>query len=361
MKHSILNLAIILLFSFGIMAQEKTTQIQFTSTIHNFGIIKEEAGVVSHTFEFTNIGNAPLIITRVASSCGCTVSEWPKEPLLPGVKGYIKTSYNPKGRPGPINQSITVYSNATLSGDVLTLRGQVMPREKTIEEIYRRKIGELGVSNSHISLGNVLVDQTKTDTLKVYNFGSSPLSITLEMVPKHITILQKPEKLEPNEKGNIVFSFDANKVNDWGFVLNRIRLKINDENLNGNTISISANIEEDFSSLSEKELANAPQISFVDIQKDFGNVNEGDVIEHEFVFTNTGKSDLIIRKIKASCGCTTAAPKLSVIKPGEQSSLSASFRTAGFTGRQSKTITVITNDPVRSTMVLRLSGSVAKR
>ena len=161
--------------------------------------------------------------------------------------------------------------------------------------------------------------------------------------------------------GYLVVTFFANQANDWGFVVNRIRLKVNNENPQGNLISISANIEEDFSVLTEKDLANAPQIEFTQVNKDFGTVKEGDVIEHEFIFTNTGKSDLIIRKIRSSCGCTTAAPKVSVIKPGEQSSLSASFRTSGFTGRQSKTVTVITNDPKRSTVVLRLSGTVTKQ
>lgn len=361
MKRIALLFNLLLFLCFSLVAQEKTTQIKFSETLHNFGTIKEEGGLVSHNFEFTNIGKAPLIITKVMSSCGCTVSEWPKEPILPGAKGVIKTSYNPKGRPGPFNQSITIYSNASASGDVITLRGQVRPREKTVEEIYRRKIGELGIANSHLSFGKVLVDQTKVDTIKVFNFSSEPLRISFENLPKHISVLSIPNEIKAKEKGSIVLSFDAGKVIDWGFVIDRVKLKINDENVQGNIISLSANIEEDFSKLTEKELASAPQINFLEIQKDFGNVNEGEIIEHEFIFTNTGKSDLIIRKIKASCGCTTAAPKESIIKPGQKSSLSASFKTSGFSGRQSKTITVITNDPVKSTMVLRLSGTVNKK
>lgn len=361
MKRIAYSAVFIIFLGFSLMAQERATQIKFTATTHNFGVIKEEGGLVSSNFEFTNIGNAPLIITNVLSSCGCTVSEWPKEPILPGAKGMIKASYNPKGRPGPFNQSITIYSNASASGDVITLRGQVRPREKTVEEIYRRKIGEMGVANSHLSFGKVFNDQTKVDTLKVYNFSEEPLKVSFENIPKHVSVLNMPDKIDSKATGSIAFSFDASKVIDWGFVIDRIKLKINGENLQGNIISLSANIEEDFSKLTEKELAKAPKINFLQVQKDFGNVQEGEVIEHDFVFTNIGKSDLIIRKIKASCGCTTVAPKESIIKPGQQSSLSASFRTSGFSGRQSKTITVITNDPVKSTMVLRLSGTVTKK
>jgi hypothetical protein len=360
MKSFIITIAF-LISGLTLLAQHKDPQSNFSTTIHNFGDIKEEGGIVSHTFEITNTGASPLIINRVATSCGCTASEWTKEPILPGAKGTLTASYNPLGRPGPFVQNITVFSNASASGLVISLRGQVTPKPKTVEDIYRRRIGDLGLTNSHLSLGRVFINQIRTDTLMVYNFGSNPLTLSFESIPKHLSIKSTPQTLKPKEEGMILVSFDSRKIDDWGFVVDRIRIMINKENIQGNLLSVSANIEEDFTSLSDKDLANAAQISFNETQKDFGNVTEGDVIEHEFVFTNTGKSNLIIRKIKSSCGCTTASPKVSVIKPGEQSSLSASFRTSGFTGRQSKTITVISNDPKRSTMVLRLSGTVAKK
>jgi hypothetical protein len=358
MKNLIIAFAV--LIAINLSAQDKSPQATFSATIHNFGEIKEEAGPVSHTFEITNTGNIPLIISRVATTCGCTASDWTKEPILPGSKGIVKASYNPQGRPGPFVQNITVFTNASAGGNVISLRGTVVPKPKTLEDIYKRKIGELGMTNSHISMGKVFVNQVRTDTLMVYNFGSIPITLSFEQIPSHLTLKTIPKTLKANEEGIVLITFDSKKIDDWGFVVNRIRLLINNENLQGNLLSVSANIEEDFTVLSEKDLEKSAQISFNETQKDFGIVKEGDVIEHEFVFTNTGKSNLIIRKINSSCGCTTAAPKITTIKPGEQTSLSASFRTSGFTGRQSKTITVITNDPKRSTIVLRLSGTIVK-
>jgi hypothetical protein len=344
----------------ALSAQEKNPKLEFLSTSHNFGEILEDAGIVSYGFQLSNSGAVPLIITRVATSCGCTASDWTKEPIMPGGKGVVTISYNPKGRPGAINQRVTVFSNAPGGGTVLSLRGQVIPREKTKEEIFRRKIGDLGLTNSHLSFGVINPNQVKTDTLKMYNFGNEPISITYDGLPKHITVKVEPASLDPGKEGNLIFTFNASGINEWGYMVDRARIQVNKKNLQGNTVNVSARIEEDFSKLTARELEMAPQIEFSEIQKDFGNVKEGDVIDHEFVFTNTGKSDLVIRKIQASCGCTTVAPKVTVIKPGEQSSLAASFRTRGFTGRQSKTITVITNDPKRSNIVLRLSGTVEK-
>jgi hypothetical protein len=272
----------------------------------------------------------------------------------------VSVSYNPKGRPGPINQRITVYSNTPGGGIALSIRGQVLPRPKTKEDIYRRRVGDLGIDNAHLSMGIVYVNQIKTDTLKTYNFGSTPIEVSLEGVPAHVTIVPIPKLLEPGQEGYLVFTFNANKVNDWGYNLSRAQVVATGSSKEKALINITARLEEDFSRLTERELENAPKIEFAEIQKDFGNVKEGDVIEHEFIFTNTGKSDLVIRKIQASCGCTTVAPAETIIKGGKKGSLSASFKTRGYSGRQSKTITVITNDPKSTSIVLRLTGTVTK-
>lgn len=361
MKRIAFNLLVMLLVPALNIAQEKLPQISFDNIIHDFGIIKEEGGTVTTNFEFTNTGNAPLIINRVSSSCGCATPQWPKEPIKPGAKASIQATYDPLNRPGPFNKTITVFSNAAVSGNVLTIRGQVTPKPKTPEDIYRRRFGDMGVANMNISLGKVFSNGVAKDSVSIYNFGSKPLTINFDRPPAHITITAIPLTLKPQEEGFIYVTFDAAKQDDWGFVINRVRIMPNNENHQGNQLSISATIEEDFSNLTKEQLASAPLVSFSETTKDFGEVKEGDVINHEFVFSNNGKSDLIIRKIKASCGCTTAAPKVNVLKPGEKTSMSASFKTAGFTGRQSKTITVITNDPKNPSIVLRLSGTVSKQ
>lgn len=341
-----------------LIAQDKYPVPQFNTITHNFGEILEQAGTVSYSFKVKNVGEVPLIINRVATSCGCTASKYTKEPILPNSEGIITISYNPAGRPGRINQRITVFTNAPGSGIVLSLRGEVLPRPKTKAEIFRRRIGDLGLKNSHVSLGTVHVNQVKVDTLHMYNFGSKSIAISFDYVPKHINIEVPQKELEPEKEGTIIVTYNSSELNDWGYTVSRLRVLVNGENLPGNIINVSARIEEDFSNLTDKELANAPRIEFSEIQKDFGEVNEGEPVKHDFVFKNTGKSDLIIRKIRASCGCTTVAPKITLIKPGEESSLSASFRTSGYKGRQSKSITVITNDPKKSTVVLRLTGTI---
>jgi hypothetical protein len=336
MKTLFFALAIVTIYSYNGVCQDPTSSMKIPVKDYNFGVLKEEAGEASYGFEIVNEGNSPLIITRVSTSCGCTTPEWTKEPIAPGGKGFVKAIYDPKGRPGPFNKTITVYTNSVPSGTVLSIRGNVTPRPKTASDIYPRRLDILGLTNTHTSLNRIYVEQVKSDTIGTYNFGEKPLNITFNAIPQHISVKAVPETLKPAEEGKIIITFDTKKRDEWGFIVDRFKVLVNNENPQNNLISVSASIEEDFSSLTEEQRAKAPQILFNEMNKDFGRVKEGETINHEFVFTNTGKSDLIIRKIKASCGCTTVNPKVTVIKPGQSSSLSASFRTSGFTGRQSQ-------------------------
>ena len=98
-------------------------------------------------------------------------------------------------------------------------------------------------------------------------------------------------------------------------------------------------------------------ISFDKEVFEFGTVNEGDIVEHSFIITNSGKSDLIIADAKASCGCTIPDWPKHAIKPGESASLGIKFNTLGKPNKQSKTITLTTNT-VNGKETVRVSGMV---
>jgi hypothetical protein len=103
--------------------------ITFENEIYNYGTIEEGADGTG-TFNFTNTGNKPLILSNVKTSCGCLVPWWTKDPILPGGKATIRVRYYTK-RIGPINKSITVVSNAINAPvKVLRVKGTVLPLKK---------------------------------------------------------------------------------------------------------------------------------------------------------------------------------------------------------------------------------------
>lgn len=116
-------------FGLNLTAQEKTAKIEFKTIEIDYGTIEKGADGV-RTFEFTNSGDAPLIISNVKSSCGCTVPSWPKTPIMPGDSGEIKVKYD-TNRVNPIRKTITVTSNADTPTVALKIKGEVVDPSKT--------------------------------------------------------------------------------------------------------------------------------------------------------------------------------------------------------------------------------------
>lgn len=94
-------------------------------TIHDFGTITEAGGDVSTTFIVTNNTNAPIVLVNVRASCGCTTPEWTKEPIEPGKTGKVTATYNPKGRPGPFEKTVTITTNSNPERITVRIKGTV--------------------------------------------------------------------------------------------------------------------------------------------------------------------------------------------------------------------------------------------
>lgn len=123
---NLLTFLFLTFFSFSLYAQETSAKIEFKEDTIDYGKIENGSNGV-RTFIFTNTGNAPLVITNVKSSCGCTVPKKPTAPIAPGKKGEIEVKYDTK-RVGFIRKTITVNSNATnIKGGVsyLKIKGEI--------------------------------------------------------------------------------------------------------------------------------------------------------------------------------------------------------------------------------------------
>ncbi len=348
---------ILFLFLGTFLFSNAQPKIDFKKSDHDFGSIKEEKGIVTATFDFKNTGNQPLIINSVKASCGCTTPEWTQQPIAPGKSGSVKVSYNPQNRPGAFMKNVNVYTNTEPSVTSLVVKGKVEPRELTMEEQYPRVMGSVRFKSNYISLGTVFNNQTKVDSIEFFNNTDKPVKVGLYRSPVHLAVSFNPESIEPGKIGKMFINYDATKRNAYGYVSDRIYLTIDDKNNNEYSIGVSLSISEDFSKLTEEEKANAPIAIVENPVHDFGVLVEGDMAEYSYKLKNTGKSDLIIRNVKASCGCT-AVKHSSSVKPGDSTDINVKFNSRGKKGRQNKSVTVITNDPKNSTIVLRITGDV---
>jgi len=120
----IVTLALFIIAGMALNAQDKVAKIEFKESTIDYGeVAKGSDGI--RVFEFTNTGNAPLVISNVSSSCGCTIPKKPEKPIQPGDTGTIEVKYD-TNRVGPIRKTITVMSNAETPTIALKIKGKVL-------------------------------------------------------------------------------------------------------------------------------------------------------------------------------------------------------------------------------------------
>ena len=108
--------------------------IVFPENEYDFGTINE-GEKVTHDFSFVNTGDANLIISNAKPSCGCTVPEWPKEPIAPGDTGQIKVVFNSKGKAGKNNKTIRVLANTDPAETILSFNVEVLSSQGPLKEL----------------------------------------------------------------------------------------------------------------------------------------------------------------------------------------------------------------------------------
>lgn len=355
MKRFLTFLVLSMTFA-GLAAQPK---LNFASTRHNYGTIKEEAGKQEAVFHFTNTGDSVLVITRVQPSCGCTASDYTKSPVPPGGKGFVTAVFDPRGYNSRFAKSISVYSNAKPAVTVLIIEGEVTPREKTIEELFTFAVGPVRFQSNHLAFTTTKKTEKKIRVMPVINTSKEPATVEFEGLPAHLRLKVTPATLKPGEKGIIEGTYDARlNAGAWGNVNDLVRLKVNGQQQPNIYLYVSANLVEDFSGLNAQELANAPVFKLESNTVNFGTIPQKSSANVEFSFTNEGKSDLIIRHVKSGCGCTALMPTENVIKPGDKGSIKAKFNSGGYKGQIYKNIFVYTNDPRNSQVMLMIKGEV---
>jgi hypothetical protein len=360
MMKKVLLFISLLIIGVTVKSQVAQTTMQLSDTQHDFGTFKEEAGRQTYDFTVTNTGSTPLVIQNVVASCGCTTPEWTKQPIPAGGKGKVTAIYDPKDRPGQFSKTLSVYANTKPEVTVLVIKGEVIPHEKTVEELYTFPVGGIRFESNHLAFTNIVKTEKKIRVMKVINTSDAPVKVEFENLPAHLTLKCNPETLKPGQKGLIEGTYDATKNPNWGNVSDMAKIKLNGVPQENVYYYISANLVEDFSSLSKEDLANAPVFKLESNTVDLGKIKGSTQNNVEFKFTNEGKRDLLIRYVRASCGCTAVqqGPQGVGIKPGESSSIKAIFNSGSYSGKVTKAIYVYTNDPKNSEVVLMLTADV---
>ena len=333
--------------------------MKISASEHNFGTFKADAGRQTFDFIVTNTGNAPLLIQNIATSCGCTTPQWTQEPIPAGGKGKITAIYDPTGRYGEkFDKTLSVYTNSKPEIVVLHITGEVLPRELSIEEQFTFPVDSIRFESNHLAFTNIKKTEKKIRVMQLINTSKKPVKVEFEQLPPHLSLKSNPETLKPGQKGIIEGTYDATKSSGWGNLNDLAKIKLNGVTQENVYYYISANLVEDFSQMTKEQLENAPVFKLAATTVDIGKVPGSVAREVEFKYVNAGKSDLIFRDVRSTCGCTAVQQGPQTDKPGQAGSIKAVFNTGTYNGPQTKLNYVHTNDPKNSEVVLTLTAQV---
>lgn len=213
---------------------------------------------------------------------------------------------------------------------------------------------KLVIQQNSFDFGAIKQGETVSHTFVLTNSGGDLLKINNVQASCGCTAAS-PEKSElaPGESTNLTVKF--NSTGRMGNQVKTVKIFTNDPQSPEMKITISGNV------VTGEQSEGVPTIYFPEVQHDFGQVIEGEKVKYTFSFINKGTSELIIKDVKSSCGCTAALLSSSNIKPGQEGTIKVEFDTKNKSGKNSKTVTVQSNDPKDPTKILTIYADITKK
>lgn len=348
------------IISIGNMTAQTEAKISSEELKYDFGTITEENGPASHIFTIKNEGNAPLVITRVTASCGCTMPEWTKAPIEAGKTGEVKITYDPTGRPGPFVKTVSIYSNGKKGAYMLAIKGNVVPKRPKPAIIYPYAIGPLKMDTKKLLYSSIRPDEALGKKILITNSGEKAISVQLKKYPDYFTIQANPSTLQPGANGEITILLNAQEVKKLGRISVNIPLAIlpeGEKKGEEGSIHISANVIDDFSKVSAVEKANAPVITLSSDWINFSSLKgKGGKVSQTLDITNNGKSTLYIRSITCDNERVDIGGGKKEIKPGNTTTIKVTIRPKEIKSKLEEVINIISNDPTNPVRLIKITA-----
>ena len=345
--------------------------LSLEETSHDFGTIGENDGSAEHLFKFVNTGNAPLTISRVTASCGCTKPEWSQAPVEPGQEGYIIISYNPVGRLGNFNKNAIVYTNEeggykrhklTIVGDVIDKPGE----NKYVT--YIDTIGGVGLEKIVLAYREHKSTERNTEAMYIRNNNPETVYFSWDNVPDYVTI-NCPDSLKADWQGEVYVYIDGVKTSKKrGRITDKLALTIKDRDgkiLGSDYISATVNYLDDFKNMSPLQMVSAPSLEINNTLIEFGDLKSGFLkgsANKQIILTNTGKSDLILHSVSGE-DSRIHLPDLSgkTVKAGESLTVNAIVKAKELDLKNiDAEVYIVCNDPKNPVRRIKVTAQKAK-
>lgn len=371
----------------GIASAQSTfgNVVSVDKTIHDFGDIFTDQGSVECTFTFTNISDKPILLLQAVSSCGCTTTEWTREPVQPGKTGTVSAEFDNNDGPYPFDKTVTVYVSDLKTPIVLHIRGTAHENARPLNETYDLKIGNMGIKSLEIKAGNISQRETKSGTVAIANVGRTPMKVEFKDVSDGLTLEVFPNPVPVKSVANLTYTIKASRER-WGknwyyatpvidgkhykaigkvpqpekteggehfYTEPNTRIGIGKEE-----IAFWAVTKANFATVpadAKKDMANP---TFSKSTVSFGKLASGAKTTLTFEYTNNGKKESEFYKLDADCS-NVKVKEMEKTAPGKKGKIVVELDTKGMPkGENIIALNLFTNSPFRPVISLQIAGTI---
>ncbi len=348
--------ALVLAFgTFGVGAQERFgNALEFDRTTCDFGDLLVSDGPVSCEFRMTNVGERPVVIYDITTTCGCTVPKWDKEPVRSGESTTIIVRYSNDEGAIPFDKVLRVHTSAQDTPILLKLRGVVRETEENLETMYPEHFGVLGLRNRELKGGTVEMGEVMSGVVQVANLSDSPLKVEFTGLSAGLSMGVSPNPVPARSTAELSYTIKS-LAGVWGWNTYYATPVLEDEEC-GNALKVNVATQENFNTWTEEQKAQASRPMFKGTTYNMGRVQAGEMVHAHWFMSNLGKSAFHAHKAetdnpKAKCG------RVPDVEADESIEITADLDTSGLpSGEVKVTVTITTNSPERPFIHLYIAG-----
>lgn len=336
-------------------------QVRWVEMVHDFGAFNESVSKATAVFKGVNTGNEPLVIMSARANCGCTTPTFTREVVQPGDTAFVTVVYNADGRPGRFNKKVYVETNTNPARSTLTVKGVVIGKGETVSQRYPVSLGALKVTRPSVLLGTATRGHATTAFLNGYNQSADSLTAIFSDVPAWLSVTSTPTTVGPGELAQFSFFVRADKTDLYGIVTDTVTVKVCPTGGNAATactehrLPVVVTFADDFSGMSDKELALSPVAELSTKRIALENLPLGKPHTATVTIRNTGKSTLHIRRAYTADTDIRVQTDARAVKPGKSATLKITVTPGAplLNGR----VSVITDDPLNPVQTVAVTAA----
>lgn len=184
--------------------------LKFTHSRINVGLLSEDDAPSVYRFEFCNVSNRTITLTKVTTSCGCTASSFHKDPIKPGEKDTITLTFNPFEKVGTLDARAFVYTSVSSQNPTakIELTGEVLPTSDKWSD-FRYTMGKLRLRRKVVQFKELTKTIRSTERIVCANSGETPLKLSALILPDYAQLRVEPEVIPPGGEADIVITVNG--------------------------------------------------------------------------------------------------------------------------------------------------------